>query len=79
LCGHSLGGISTTLYAQKYPELVKALAPISTVVSGKLSIEAHKKEDIDNWRDTGWRTTIGYSSGIEKNTQMVSHGRSIKI
>ncbi len=66
LCGHSLGGISTALYSQKYPEEVKALAPISTVVSGKLSIEAYKKEDIDNWRDTGWRTTIGYSSGIKK-------------
>lgn len=37
LCGHSLGGISTAMYAEKYSEKVKALAPISTVVSGHLS------------------------------------------
>lgn len=66
LCGHSLGGISTALYAQKYPERVKALAPISTVVSGKLSAETYTKEEMDNWQKTGWYTTIGYSSGIKK-------------
>lgn len=66
LCGHSLGGISTALYAQKYPERVKALAPISTVVTGKLSAETYTKEEVDNWRKTGWHTTIGYSSGIKK-------------
>lgn len=37
LAGHSLGGISSALFAQKYPEKVKALAPISTVVSGALT------------------------------------------
>src|SRR5437667_2029568 len=37
LIGHSLGGISTTLYAEKYPKEIKGLAPISTVVSGTLS------------------------------------------
>src|SRR3990172_5193273 len=31
LVGHSLGGISTALFAENYPEKVKALAPISTV------------------------------------------------
>lgn len=58
LSGHSLGGICTALYAEKYPEKVLALAPISTVVSGKLSIEAHKRdhaEDLANWEKTGWR------------------------
>ena len=34
LVGHSLGGISTALFAENYPDKVKALAPISTVVSG---------------------------------------------
>jgi pimeloyl-ACP methyl ester carboxylesterase len=66
LCGHSLGGISTALYAQKYPERVKALAPISTIVSGQLSLKTFSKEEINNWKKTGWRTTIGYSSGLEK-------------
>jgi pimeloyl-ACP methyl ester carboxylesterase len=53
LCGHSLGGISTTLYAQKHPNKVKALAPISTVVSGKLSTESEDK-GIKEWEKTGW-------------------------
>lgn len=58
LCGHSLGGICTALYAEKYPEKVLALAPISTVVSGQLSVEAHKRhepEDFEKWGKTGWR------------------------
>ncbi|MCA1807000.1 MAG: alpha/beta hydrolase, partial [Actinobacteria bacterium] len=52
LCGHSLGGISTALFAQKYPEKVKALAPISTVVSGKLSFET-KGDDLESWKREG--------------------------
>ena len=57
LVGHSLGGISTALFAENYPAKVKALAPISTVVSGALSVEAHKKfesEEFKNWEKTGW-------------------------
>jgi len=66
LCGHSLGAICSALYAENYPEKVRALAPISTVVSGQLSIEAHTREEMSDWEKTGWRTTIGYSSGITK-------------
>ncbi|MBI2024449.1 alpha/beta hydrolase [Candidatus Giovannonibacteria bacterium] len=56
VCGHSLGGISTALYAQKHPEKVKALIPISPVVSGKLSTETeHFKEIRAEWERTGWR------------------------
>ncbi len=55
LAGHSLGGISIILYTQKFPGEVKGLAPISTVVSGRLSIEAQGKENIDKWEKTGWR------------------------
>lgn len=58
LSGHSLGGISTALYAEKYPDKIKGVAPISPVVSGKLSYEAHEKnekEDLEEWRRTGWR------------------------
>jgi len=54
LVGHSLGGISSALYAEKFPEKVKALAPISTVVSGQLSLEAHPKEEMEAWRKSGW-------------------------
>lgn len=56
LAGHSLGSICIALYAEKYPERVKALAPISTVVSGKLRTEspAHKRY-AEEWERIGWR------------------------
>ena len=42
LVGHSLGGISTAVYAERHPTEIKTLAPISTVVSGQLSVETKK-------------------------------------
>ncbi len=64
LAGHSLGGICTALYAEKYPEKVKALAPISTVVSGKLSADT---EDTKKWKKDGWRISESRSKpGIVK-------------
>ena len=66
LCGHSLGGICSALYSQKYSKIIKALIPVSTVISGKLSLETYSQADLDEWKETGYRTTIGYSSGIEK-------------
>jgi len=58
LAGHSLGGISVALFAENYSEKVKAVAPISTVVSGKLSMEArerYKPKELKKWRETGWQ------------------------
>lgn len=55
LVGHSLGGISTALYAEKYPEKVKALAPISTVVNGELRMES-KADVSEEWKRTGYYT-----------------------
>ncbi len=52
LAGHSLGGICIALYAENYPEKVKAVAPISTVMSGKLSLETEGKAE---WKKTGWK------------------------
>lgn len=57
LCGHSLGGMSTTLFAEKYPERVSALAPLSTVVSGKLSMET-KGSSIDTWKRDGIKESM---------------------
>jgi pimeloyl-ACP methyl ester carboxylesterase len=54
LIGHSLGGISTSLFAETYPQKVKGLAPISTVVSGKLSLETGR-EELKSWRESGWK------------------------
>lgn len=64
LAGHSLGGICTALYAEKYPEKVKALAPISTVVSGALSAEL---EETEKWKKEGWRISESKSKpGVTK-------------
>jgi len=54
LAGHSLGGIAVALYAENYPDKVKALALISTVVSGSLSLK-NKVEEIKEWQRTGWK------------------------
>jgi pimeloyl-ACP methyl ester carboxylesterase len=63
LAGHSLGGISTALYAQKYPEKVRGLAPISTVVSGKLSQQTkpYSPEVLEEWKKTGWLIKESYT------------------
>jgi len=56
LSGHSLGAISSALFAQKYPEKVKALAPISTVVSGLLTETTPDFKEIeDEWKKNGIR------------------------
>ncbi len=58
LVGHSLGGISTALYAEKFPEQVKGLVPISTVISGELSLQTsqYKNNDVlKKWEETGFK------------------------
>lgn len=62
LVGHSLGGICTALYAEKYPDKVMALAPISPVVSGKLSLAREEKlEHYRQWKETGWKQEVSVS------------------
>ena len=62
LVGHSLGGFSIALYAEKNPKDVIALALISTVVSGKLSLESPKiKENLQEWNRTGWKISASAS------------------
>lgn len=67
LAGHSLGGICIALYAEKHPERVKALAPISTVVSGRLSMETDKHKNVaKEWKRTGWDTETGHGGRVKK-------------
>lgn len=64
LCGHSLGGFCIALFAEKYPEKVLGLAPISPLVSGALSVEAHQLYDNEGfkaWERTGWKEAVSNS------------------
>lgn len=77
LAGHSLGGISVAWFAENHPEKVKALAPISTVVSGQLSLEALRKyrpDDLKQWEKTGWREEKSLSKpGVIKRLNWTKH------
>lgn len=57
LVGHSLGAFAVALYAQKNPEKTKGLAPISTVVSGQLSMESEEKGSLKQWKKDGCKIT----------------------
>lgn len=54
LTGHSLGSFCVAWYAQHYPEKVKAIAPISVVISGKLFLESLPQEQLKEWKSSGW-------------------------
>jgi alpha-beta hydrolase superfamily lysophospholipase len=67
LVGHSLGGLVVGLYAEKYPDKIKAIAPISTVVSGKLSREKLKEDgELEKWKKIGWQERISKTRKIVK-------------
>jgi len=51
LAGHSLGAIASAHFAEEHPEQVKALAPISAVISGKLTHEAMPGGVLQEWKD----------------------------
>jgi len=65
LIGHSLGGICTALFAERFPTKVAGLAPISTVVNWELSSKKEKYRDIDSWKEKGVLEFIS-SSGRKK-------------
>lgn len=58
LSGPSLGGICSCMYAERYPEKVKALVPFAPVINGELRIEAMKRANLQqylDWEKTGWK------------------------
>lgn len=62
LAGQSLGGICIALYAENNPKQIKALAPISTVISGALSNNTPNfKRYAKEWQRTGWKITESQS------------------
>lgn len=68
LAGHSLGGITTALYAENYSDKVKAVAPTSTVVSGKLSFELPKYKNWNEMKERGW---IQEKKGVKLKTSHI--------
>lgn len=58
LAGHSLGGLAVALFAQRYTAKVKCLAPISAVVSGRLSMQVpgYNTKTLEEWLKVGWIT-----------------------
>ncbi|MEK7599623.1 MAG: alpha/beta hydrolase [Patescibacteria group bacterium] len=70
LVGHSLGGLSVALFAENYPDKVLGVAPLGVVVSGKLSLEAHKMfpelESLEKWKQDGVRVTHSHDGKIER-------------
>lgn len=66
LAGHSLGAMSCALFAQKYPNKVKALAPISTVVSWELSSKIKSPEDLEDWKKKGVREWVSHTGKIKR-------------
>jgi len=61
LAGHSVGGFCVFWFAIQHPEEVKAIAPISPVVSGELfSRTKEMSEVLESWKNTGireWEST----------------------
>lgn len=66
LIGHSLGAMSVVYYTERFPEKVKALVPISTTVSGKLSIDARPAEEIEKWKNIGYQETVRSNGEVRK-------------
>lgn len=55
LTGHSFGGFCVAYYAENYPEKIMAVAPISTVISGKLRVESYRRRgELEAWQESGW-------------------------
>jgi alpha-beta hydrolase superfamily lysophospholipase len=68
LAGHSLGGLSVGLYAENYPQKIKAVASISPVVSGKIYLKYMEETgDIKDWKEKGYKEKISESNpGVKK-------------
>lgn len=55
VAGHSLGGACNLLFAYKNPAKIRALAPTSAFLSGKLSLrEAYSAQEIEKWEKDGY-------------------------
>lgn len=54
LIGHSMGGIAIMVYASRLQYKVAALAPLGTVISGKIWSDSLTPAERDEWRQRGY-------------------------
>lgn len=66
LCGHSVGWMCSILYAENFPKKIKALAPISTLISWSLSKMRYTKEELDDWEKSWWQIRPRSNGGVKK-------------
>ena len=67
LCGHSMGGMSVALYAERHPANVSLLAPLSSVISYDLSMETRDPSSMRKWKSDGYQESQSLSKpGIIK-------------
>jgi pimeloyl-ACP methyl ester carboxylesterase len=68
LAGHSFGGIAISLFTETYPQKVARLAPISSVVSGDLTLQTPignpRSQYLEQWKREG--VSVVFEYGIEK-------------
>ena len=91
IAGHSLGGACNILYAVEHPEKIKALAPTSAFLSGKINLESLGKEAIEDWRQKGVREvpresqpgkTKKYGWALAEDTikyELFDHAKEIRV
>lgn len=52
--GHSLGGACSIMFAAKYPDKVRAIAPISSFIGGKLYESHQDPKLVEEWQKKGF-------------------------
>lgn len=62
IAGHSLGGIAQLVYADKHPDKVRALAPLNTVISGKIWRDSIEADFLKTWKETGYFEKVSRST-----------------
>lgn len=67
LCGHSMGGMSTALYAENHPEQISLLIPASAVINYELSASTRDPNFLKNWQEKGYDDQPSFSKpGVMK-------------
>lgn len=54
LAGHSLGGACNLMFAHKYPDKVRAIAPTSAFLSGNITLPAYGADTLVKWKKDGY-------------------------